>query len=71
MAGTLLVAVPLAGAQTRAARPAMSTPATPVFVIKGFNITGENPLADGDTSRVLAPFLRSDATLDFDRGPRP
>ena len=64
MAGTLLVAVPLAGAQTRAGGPAMSTPATPVFVIKGFNITGENPLADGDTSRVLAPFLRSDATLD-------
>ena len=64
MAGTLLLAAPFANAQTQGAGPALSTPATPVFVIKGFNITGENPLADGDTSRVLAPFLRADATLD-------
>jgi hemolysin activation/secretion protein len=42
----------------------MSTPATPVFAIKGFKITGENPLGDGDTTRVLAPFLRADATID-------
>ncbi|WP_194792801.1 ShlB/FhaC/HecB family hemolysin secretion/activation protein [Caenimonas koreensis] len=37
---------------------------TPVFAIKGFKITGDNPLGDGDTSSVLAPFLRSDATID-------
>jgi hemolysin activation/secretion protein len=37
---------------------------TPVFAIKGFQITGENPLGEGETSRVLAPFLRSDATID-------
>ena len=42
----------------------MTAPATPVFTIKGFNITGENPLADGDTTRALAPYLRTDATLD-------
>ncbi|MDP3139306.1 MAG: ShlB/FhaC/HecB family hemolysin secretion/activation protein [Burkholderiaceae bacterium] len=41
-----------------------STSATPVFAIKGFTVTGENPLGEGETSRVLAPFLRSDATLE-------
>ena len=42
----------------------MAAPANPVFVIKGFNIQGENPLPDGETSRVLAPFLRADASLE-------
>ena len=37
---------------------------SPVFAIKGFKITGDNPLGDSDTSRVLAPFLRADATID-------
>ena len=38
-------------------------PAT-VFAIKGFQVNGENPLEDGETSRVLAPYLRADATID-------
>ena len=42
----------------------MATSVTPTFAIKGFKITGENPLNDGDTSRVLAPYLRTDATID-------
>ena len=42
---------------------ATSAPA-PVFAIKGFKVTGDNPLGDGETSRVLAPFLRTDATID-------
>jgi len=43
----------------------MATPAaSPVFAIKGFKVIGENPLGDGETSRVLAPFLRTDATID-------
>ena len=50
--------------QAQVRGPAMTAPATPVFTIKGFNITGENPLADGDTTRALAPYLRTDATLD-------
>ena len=49
---------------SRATAPAMAAQTTPMFTIKGFSITGENPLADGDTSRVLAPFLRADATLE-------
>ncbi len=51
-------------AQAQSPVPAMAAQVTPVFTIKGFNITGENPLVDGDTSRVLAPFLRADATLE-------
>jgi hemolysin activation/secretion protein len=45
--------------------PAMAAPAaSPVFAIKGFKITGENPLGDGETTQVLAPFLRADATME-------
>jgi hemolysin activation/secretion protein len=43
----------------------MATPAAaPVFAIKGFKVTGENPLGDGETTQVLAPFLRADATIE-------
>ncbi len=60
-----LACASVAHAQTSRPLPAMSTPAaTPVFAIKGFKITGENPLGDGETARVLAPFLRADATID-------
>ena len=38
--------------------------ASPSFVIKGFDITGDNPLAEGEASRILAPYLRTDATLE-------
>jgi hemolysin activation/secretion protein len=37
---------------------------SPVFTIKGFKVTGENPLGDGETSQVLAQFLRTDATIE-------
>ena len=44
---------------------AVAAPASgPVFQIRGFNVTGDNPLSGDETSRVLAPFLRTDATLD-------
>ncbi len=36
----------------------------PTFVIKGFDIAGENPLPDGEVSRILAPYLRTDATIE-------
>ena len=41
----------------------VATTASPSFVIKGFDITGDNPLAEGEASRILAPYLRTDATL--------
>lgn len=47
-----------------AAVPIQATPPGPVFVIKGFNVTGENPLPEGETSKVLASFLRTDASLE-------
>ena len=62
-----LAAAGAATAQTRPAPPAraMATPApAPVFAIRGFKVTGDNPLGDGETARVLAPYLRADATLD-------
>ncbi len=42
----------------------MASPASPSFAIRGFNIKGENPLGDGEVSRVMAPFLRADANID-------
>ncbi len=50
--------------QPSAGNPGMASAPSPVFQIRGFNVTGENPLPDGETTRVLAPFLRTDATLD-------
>lgn len=49
------------GAQTAS----QTAPATgPVFAISGFNITGDNPLSESETTLTLAPFLRSDANID-------
>jgi hemolysin activation/secretion protein len=45
-------------------RPGQGVPPTPSFVIRGFDIAGDNPLAQDETTRVLAPFLRTDATID-------
>ncbi|MBK9573507.1 MAG: ShlB/FhaC/HecB family hemolysin secretion/activation protein [Rhodoferax sp.] len=39
-------------------------PANPAFVIRGFDITGDNPLPQDETTRILAPFLRTNATID-------
>lgn len=52
----------LAHAQVPAAAAPNAVATT--FVIKGFDITGENPLAAGEVSKILAPFLRADATLE-------
>ena len=56
--GSVLAQQPVAGS------PGMTSAPSPVFQIRGFNVTGENPLPEGETTRVLAPFLRTDATLD-------
>jgi hemolysin activation/secretion protein len=52
-----------ASAQT-ASSPAPVASSNPSFAIRGFNIKGENPLSSAQTSSVLAPFLRTDATID-------
>lgn len=53
-------------AQAPAARPAAPVTAAPqaVFTIKGFQVSGPNPLGQADTARVLAPFVRTGATID-------
>lgn len=61
-------AVATASAQTTPpgapAVPPMAKPAAPVvFTIRGFRIEGENPIGEADAQRVLAPFVRPDATL--------
>ena len=53
-----------APAAPAALAPMPASAPSPVFTIKGFKVTGENPLGDGETSQVLAPFLRADATLE-------
>ena len=53
-----------AQAPAPAPAPMAAAAPTPVFAIKGFKITGENPLGDGETARVLAPYLRADATIE-------
>jgi len=62
LALSVMGAIPAAFGQAVPAMPAAA--AAPVFAIKGFKVTGDNPLGDGETSRVLAPFLRADATMD-------
>ncbi len=66
-----LVAATTATAQTPPAattlppNPPMAVPAAPpVFAIRGFQVDGENPLGEGETARVLAPYLRSNATIE-------
>jgi hemolysin activation/secretion protein len=51
-------------AQQPAAADAVRSAPSPVFAIKGFQVTGDNPLGEAETSRVLAPYLRADATID-------
>lgn len=54
-----------APAPTLPANPPMAQPApAPVFAIRGFQVEGENPLDSGETARVLAPYLRTNATLE-------
>lgn len=62
LAMALLAALGPALAQAPAA-PLAPAPA-PVFAIRGFQVTGDNPLGEGETSRILAPYLRADATMD-------
>jgi hemolysin activation/secretion protein len=65
----LLAAAGPAAAQVPASSPPPPTPpmaqpaATAVFPIRGFRIEGENPIGDAAAQRVLAPFVRPDATI--------
>jgi hemolysin activation/secretion protein len=56
---------PASGPSTPRATPPMASPAaTPVFAIRGFRIEGENPIGEAEAQRVLAPFVRPNATIE-------
>ena len=66
---TMALAAGAAAAQGTApaprATPPMAAPAaTPVFAIPGFRVEGDNPLGEAEAQRVLAPFVRPQATLE-------
>jgi hemolysin activation/secretion protein len=44
-------------AQAPAAPAALQPAPSPVFTIKGFEVSGENPLGPAETTRVLAPYV--------------
>ncbi len=59
-----LAASAAAWAQAPAPPPLPAAAPSPVFSVKGFKVTGENPLGEAQTQRLLAPFVRADATMD-------
>ncbi len=46
------------------ASPAATASAQPKFPLKGFRVTGDNPLGEAETRSALAPFVRDDATME-------
>ncbi len=60
----LVLSSPLIWAQSAPSAAPVTVSVNPSFAIRGFNIKGENPLSAAQTSQVLAPFLRTDATID-------
>jgi hemolysin activation/secretion protein len=77
-AGTqaLVAAAIAAGAAGAAAQQGQPAPAAgpvppvslqpapePVFAIRGFQVTGENPLGEAEVQRILAPYVRERATI--------
>lgn len=50
--------------QTTSAAAAAAVGDSPSFTIRGFDLAGDNPLSSAEVSRVLAPYLRTDATIE-------
>lgn len=48
----------------QSANPVAQAQAQTGLLIRGFNIRGDNPLSQNETGKVLAPFLRAEATGD-------
>ena len=64
LAVAMLAALSAMAQTPQAAPPEMVAPDKPVFAIRGFDVTGENPLSASETTRVLAPYLRNDASME-------
>lgn len=69
-AGRLTVAAALVVLSMTGVVPVLAQPAVglqpapePVFAIRGFQVTGENPLGEDETARILRPYVREDATI--------
>ncbi|MES2787734.1 MAG: ShlB/FhaC/HecB family hemolysin secretion/activation protein [Pseudomonadota bacterium] len=60
----LLAGMTATHAQIPAAPSMASAAPAPTFAIRGFNVTGDNPLSQAETRQVLDPYLRTDATID-------
>lgn len=62
----LAAAAGFGAASAQAPAPAATlTPApAPVFTIRGFQVTGDNPLGEGEATRILAPYRRTNATME-------
>ena len=56
-------ALPVTGFAQQASAAA-TPPATPSFRIRGFELTGDIPLPAEETTRILAPFISNQATID-------
>ena len=50
--------------QTTSAAAAAAVGDSPSFTIRGFDLAGDNPLSSAEVSRILAPYLRTDATIE-------
>ena len=63
--GAACAAAALLGApvQAQEAMPA-ATGASTAFAIRGFELKGDIPLSADETTRILAPFIRTDGTLE-------
>ena len=59
----LSLALLLFGQGLAHAQQVMTAPVKPAFTIRGFDVMGDNPLPAGETARILAPFLRADASI--------
>lgn len=62
--GAVSTAVMAQPADKARAADVASVPVQQAPLIRGFSVTGSNPLPDSDVSLILAPYLRKPATLD-------
>jgi hemolysin activation/secretion protein len=63
LAAAIAATFPALAQAPAATSPALKPAPSPVFTIKGFEVSGENPLGEAETRRVLAPYV-GQATIE-------
>lgn len=63
-ASSALAQAPAPATPAPAVPPMATSVPPPSFAIRSFTISGDNPLGDAEAQRILAPYVRSDATID-------